>query len=237
MGSYGSPFFFFGEVVRSAIPIVTTGYIAEIAIGRSKVTSMSKLGCALFALAVAAVGCSKGKSGDSGAALVKMRELKDEMCKCKDAKCAQDVSDKMTKWSQEQAKNQKEPPKMSAEDQKAAADLGDAIGKCMAAAMTTGAPAGSAAGSAGSAVPAGPPAPAAAAGDLPSECNDYKTAIDRLSTCEKMAPKAREALKKAFDDASAGWANLPADAKSGLAPACKAGTDAVVSAAKQTCGW
>jgi len=208
---------------------------------------MSKLVFALLAAAaLTATGCNKKKSDGTGEALAKMRELKDEMCKCKDAKCAQDVSDKMTKWSQEQAKNQKEPPKMSEADQKTAAQIGDEIGKCMAAAMTTGAPpvgAGSATGSAaGSATGAGSGATptgsgAALAADLPSECSDYKVAVERLSTCEKMAPKAREALKKAFDDASAGWANLPADAKSGLAPACKAGTDAVISAAKQTCGW
>jgi hypothetical protein len=85
------------------------------------------------------------------------------MCKCKDAKCAQDVSDKMTKWSQEQSKNQKEPPKMSEADTKKAAEIGEAMGKCMQAAMGAGtAPAeGSAAPAEGSAAA---PAEGSAAG-------------------------------------------------------------------------
>ena len=53
------------------------------------------------------------------------------------------------------------------------------------------------------AAPAGSAAPAAA-GDLPAECNDYKTAIDKLSTCDKMPQQARDALKNAYDQASAG---------------------------------
>jgi len=77
----------------------------------------------------------------------------------------------------------------------------------------------------------------AAAGDLPAECNEYKAAIDKLSTCDKMPQQARDALKQAYDQASAGWANLPADAKANLATACKAGADAVTTSAKQVCGW
>ena len=87
----------------------------------------------------------------------------------------------------------------------------------------------------GSAAPAaGVPA---AAADLPAECNDYKAAIDKLSTCDKMPQQARDALKNAYDQASAGWANLPAEAKANLATACKAGADAVNQSAKQVCGW
>jgi len=92
--------------------------------------------------------------------------------------------------------------------------------------------AGSAAAPAGSAA-----APAAASGDLPSECNDYKAAIEKLSSCDKMPQQARDALKNAYDQASAGWANLPAEAKANLATACKAGADAVMQSAKQVCGW
>ena len=87
----------------------------------------------------------------------------------------------------------------------------------------------------GSAAPAaGVPA---AAADLPAECNEYKAAIDKLSTCDKMPQQSRDALKQAYDQASTGWANLPAEAKANLAAACKAGTDAVTSSAKQVCGW
>ena len=77
----------------------------------------------------------------------------------------------------------------------------------------------------------------AAAGDLPKECADYKAAIDKLASCDKMPQQARDALKQAYDQASAGWANLPAESKAGLATACKAGADAVMQSAKATCGW
>jgi hypothetical protein len=100
-----------------------------------------------------------------------------------------------------------------------------------AAAGTATAPA--AAGAATATAPAAP----AAAGNLPTECNDYKAAIDKLSSCDKMPQQARDALKQAYDQASAGWASLPAEAKANLATACKAGTDAVTTSAKQVCGW
>jgi len=104
---------------------------------------------------------------------------------------------------------------------------------------TEGAPATAtppAAGTAPAATGTTPAAPAAA-GNLPTECNDYKAAIDKLSSCDKMPQQARDALKQAYDQASAGWASLPAEAKANLATACKAGTDAVTTSAKQVCGW
>jgi hypothetical protein len=81
------------------------------------------------------------------------------------------------------------------------------------------------------------PAAAAGGGDLPAECNDYKAAIEKLASCDKMPQQARDALKNAYDQASAGWANLPAEAKANLATACKAGADAVMQSAKSVCGW
>jgi hypothetical protein len=74
-------------------------------------------------------------------------------------------------------------------------------------------------------------APAAAAGDLPAECNDYKAAIEKLAACDKLPQAARDALKQSYDQASASWAGLPAEAKASLATACKAGADAVKQSA------
>jgi hypothetical protein len=120
----------------------------------------------MVAMAFVSFGCKKKGGGDTAAAMAKMTEFKDEMCKCKDAKCAQDVSDKMTKWSQEQSKNAKET-KMSDEDTKKAAAIGEEMGKCMQAAMGAGM-AGSAEGSAapaeGSAAGSAAPAEGSAAG-------------------------------------------------------------------------
>src|SRR6478609_3739244 len=112
----------------------------------------------LFAVAMAALGTGCKSKGGSGNALAKMTELKDEMCKCKDAKCAQDVSSKMTAWTQEQAKSG--TAKMSEADTKQAQAIGEELGKCMASAMTANGSAGdNASGS------------AAAAGSAPSSAD------------------------------------------------------------------
>ena len=177
-------------------------------------------------------GCKKKGSDNAGAAMAKMTEFKDEMCKCKDPKCAQDVSDKMTKWSQSQPQGDK-APKMSEADTKKAQAIGEELGKCMGAAMAVAPPpppAGSdTAGSAGSAAPT--------ADGLPVECAEYKAQVEKLKPCEKLPAKAKEALIKAFEQASAGWVNMPDGAKAGLSTSCKRGTEAVVVAAKEACGW
>ncbi|HSD87283.1 MAG TPA: hypothetical protein VLB44_07200 [Kofleriaceae bacterium] len=111
-----------------------------------------------IAMTLMTFGCKKKGGDGAGEAMAKMTEFKDEMCKCKDAKCAQDVSDRMTKWGQEQSKNQKEPPKMNEADTKKFQEVGEAMGKCMQTAMGAamgGAPeGGSAAPAEGSAAPA-----------------------------------------------------------------------------------
>jgi hypothetical protein len=184
---------------------------------------------ALFAFG----GCKKKAGDNTAAAMAKMTEFKDEMCKCKDATCASAVSDKMTKWSAEQNKDKKEPAKMSEADTKKAAAIAEEMGKCMATALAASAPppAGS------DTPPAGSAAPAVGADGLPKECADYKAQVEKLKTCEKIPQKAKDALIKAFDDASKGWATMPEGAKAGLDKSCKAGTEAVVVAAKEACGW
>jgi hypothetical protein len=185
------------------------------------------------AMALMSFGCKK-KGGGSGEAMSKMTEFKDEMCKCKDAKCAQDVTDKMAKWAAEQSKGQKEPPKMNEADTKKAQEIGMAMSECMTKAMGAG---GAAPPADPAAAPPADPAAAGGGGDLPNECKEYKAAIEKLASCDKMPQQARDQLKKGFDDAAAGWEKLPAEAKAALNTACKAGTDAVMGAAKTTCGW
>jgi hypothetical protein len=79
-------------------------------------------------------------STDFADAMKAMRRFKDSMCMCKDTACAQKVSDEMTKWSQDMAKDQREPPRMSDEEMKEATELGEAMGKCMQTAMSPPAP-------------------------------------------------------------------------------------------------
>src|SRR5258705_8016998 len=122
----------------------------------------------MAAMALMSFGCKK--KGGAGEAMAKMEDFKNDMCKCKDSKCAEDVSKKMMEWGQAQSKDQKEPPKMSDEDQKKAAAITKEMTDCMQKAMGTGGameppPAGSAERS-GAAM-----APPASAGDPPAECN------------------------------------------------------------------
>jgi len=67
-----------------------------------------------------------------------MTHFADEMCACHDTSCAQRVADEMTKWSQEMAKDQSKPPKMTDDDVKRATALGERMGKCMQEAMGGG---------------------------------------------------------------------------------------------------
>ena len=75
-----------------------------------------------------------------GKAMKAMRHFRDELCKCKDSACAQHVSDDMTKWGQEMAKDNEEPPRMTDEETKEATEIGEAMGKCMQQAMSSSTP-------------------------------------------------------------------------------------------------
>lgn len=194
----------------------------------------------------AAIGCKdKGASSGGGDAMAKMAELRNKMCACKDPACAKKVSEEMASWSKSQPSEK--PAAMSADDQKKATDLGTQLGECMMKANTAADAAaqakadGSAAPSDGSAAqPAAVDASATAAktaGGLPKECGDYKVAIDKLATCEKMSKQARETLVKGYADAAEGWATLPEAAKASLSTSCKGGTEAVLAVAKAQCGW
>jgi len=86
--------------------------------------------------------------------------------------------------------------------------------------------------------PAPPPAPVQlGANGLPAECDDYKAAIDKLASCPKLAPDAKDSLVQAYEAASASWQRLPAESRKNLAVTCKAAVDSVVAAAKTQCGW
>jgi hypothetical protein len=114
-------------------------------------------------------GCKK-KGGSDG--LAKMTEFKDQMCKCADKECADKVTEAMTQWGKDMAKEggDKEAAKMSEEDMKKSAAVSEEMGKCMAKLMTPAMPAPAGDMPAAPAAPAGdmPAAPAAPAGDMPA---------------------------------------------------------------------
>jgi len=70
-------------------------------------------------------------------AIVKMKQFTAQMCACTTSGCAQQVSDEMTKWGQEQARDNAEPPKLTEEETKQFTEIGEQMGKCMQKAMTT----------------------------------------------------------------------------------------------------
>lgn len=75
---------------------------------------------------------------EAQAALMKMREFGAQMCACADAACAKLVSDAMTAWSQEAARRQTEPLKMSEEETNAVVEIGTKMAECMQTAMSAG---------------------------------------------------------------------------------------------------
>jgi glycerol dehydrogenase-like iron-containing ADH family enzyme len=116
-------------------------------------------------------GCKK--KGGAGDAIAKMTEFKDQMCKCADKACAEKVTEGMTKWGQEMAKEAADKDsKLSEEDTKKMAAATEEMTKCMTKAMMAGGamtpPPAAAAAPAGD-KPADPAAPAAPAGDKPAD--------------------------------------------------------------------
>jgi hypothetical protein len=71
--------------------------------------------------------------------LTKLAELKDAMCACRDAACANQVSDDMTRWSMAAVAQTRSPPtQLSAADQERAAAIGSEMATCLQAAMGSG---------------------------------------------------------------------------------------------------
>lgn len=69
-------------------------------------------------------------------AMTTLRQFTDDMCACKDTQCAQEVSDEMTRWTQEMSRTGKLSTKPSEADAKEFQALGTRMGECMQRAMT-----------------------------------------------------------------------------------------------------
>jgi hypothetical protein len=68
--------------------------------------------------------------------MVRFELFTDEMCGCKDKTCAQGVSDTMTKWATEMAKDAEPMREMTTAQRDAATKLGERMAKCMVEAMS-----------------------------------------------------------------------------------------------------
>jgi hypothetical protein len=204
----------------------------------------------MAAMSLAAFSGCKKKGGDM---MAKMGEFKDKMCACKDKDCAMKVTDEMTKWGKENA-DKAADQKPSDDDMKKAMEISKSMQECMTKAMGGGDMGGGMGGDkpagdkpagdkpagdkpADGSAAAGGDHPAGGGGDLPKECEEYKAAIEKLASCDKLPQASRDALKQSYDAASAAWANVPAEGKAQLATGCKAGADAVTQSAKAVCGW
>ena len=64
------------------------------------------------------------------AAIAKLQQLADDMCKCPDRDCAEQVVDEMSRWAQELASNDAAPKVNVAQDEQARAAT-DRLSKCM----------------------------------------------------------------------------------------------------------
>ncbi len=108
-------------------------------LGDAQTREVAQLGNQLARCTSIAAATPNALSNNSFAdAMSKMEQFETEMCACKDTKCAQKVSDEMAKWSQQMAKGNRVPPKMSDDDVKRATVIGEAMGKCMQKAMGGG---------------------------------------------------------------------------------------------------
>jgi hypothetical protein len=79
-------------------------------------------------------------SGSIEHAMRAMQQFSDQMCACKDAPCAQQVADDMTKWSQQMAREHPDPPQMTEESTRRAMAIGEKMGQCMQTAMAASQP-------------------------------------------------------------------------------------------------
>jgi hypothetical protein len=83
------------------------------------------------------VACGDGLTDvlDVAVEMTKMSQFADEMCACRASDCVERVSNEMTAWSQERAKANLQPARMTDEETRRANAIGETLGKCMSNAM------------------------------------------------------------------------------------------------------
>lgn len=71
------------------------------------------------------------------------------------------------------------------------------------------------------------------ASEIPTECVEYKAAVEKLRNCEKLPQASRDALKQAYDQNEQEFSKVTPENRSKIAAACKGATEAVNQAAAQ----
>ena len=171
---------------------------------------------------------SKLEGGDQIAA---MTQFKDKICACNDKACADKVTQEMSVWG-----NSHQDSKLSQEDMKRAAEIGDEIGKCIAKLYSTATGTG-----------IGATIAAAGGGDdfaevegIPAACEDYRQTILHLSNCSKFPEASRKALVDGWKAMTDAWKNInlktmPPEAIKAMEDGCRQGVEALKQAG-QTMG-
>lgn len=204
-------------------------------------------------------GCKKKADSGGGGAMAKMVEFKDKMCGCADKKdkdCAQKVTEEMTKWAQDSAKNNPAAATPNAADAKKMEEVGKQLGECTTKAMmpdaggtmadpgsgsaaatptegsgsAAAAPAGSGSGDTAAAAPGG-----ADTSNYPQECKDYMAAFEALSKCDKLGP-AKDSMKQGYDATVDAWKNFASATDDATKKAWSDGCTAGLDGLKQTAG-
>jgi hypothetical protein len=98
-------------------------------------TALQELANQTTQTSAAAPARASMSKADVQAEMAKMEEFAGKMCGCKDATCAQRVSEEMTKWGQEEAKKDYKPTTFSDADQKRMTTATERLTKCMTKAM------------------------------------------------------------------------------------------------------
>jgi hypothetical protein len=73
--------------------------------------------------------------------------------------------------------------------------------------------------------------------NVPDECAIYEAVMVRIESCSAVPEASRGALAQAFGEAAKTWAGLSPDEAKQIAPICKGGADAMMSAFPLCNGW
>ena len=72
-----------------------------------------------------------GDPNRSKRVMAEMARIRDQMCACKDMACAQHVSEELTKFGQQEARDNPDPPKLTEEETKQLTQTGEDMGRYM----------------------------------------------------------------------------------------------------------
>lgn len=161
-----------------------------------------------------------------GEAVAALTQFKDKMCACTDRACADRVSQEMMVWS----KSHMDDEQPDSDQLKEVTAISEQLAKCMMKAMeepASGGGIGATIGEAGGTV---------ASGDLPPSCVEYKSMMERLTTCSKLPQQSRDAFKQGLETMEKAWKDVgtvTGSARKMMDDSCRQGVDTLKQTASQ----